>query len=211
LTFVADIGSLLSLNLLEEAAMLRTVLLLISLAVAGFASSMSFTLAHPGPTIGTPFEVVVELNADQALAGYQFDLMFTPNLQVLTITQTGFFLAEGLGLAWTSIDNTNRVVTGLNDVAVAGGGVIGSDSLMRIEFLATEPGSATLEFANLLTIDENFEIVTPSTQSLTFFVAATPPPTPGGEVPEPAPLTLAAAGILLLVAKKSAAAWRKAA
>lgn len=186
--------------------MLRTVLLLISLAVASSASSMSFTLTHPGPVIGTPFEVVVELEADQVLAGYQFDLLFTPNLQVLTITQTGFFLTEGLGLAWTSIDNVNRVVTGLNDVAVAGGGVIGSDSLMRIEFLATAPGSATLDFANLLVIDENFEIVTPSTQFLTFFVAATPPPTPEGEVPEPTPLTLAAAGILLLVAKKSAAA-----
>jgi hypothetical protein len=194
--------------------MLRAALLWILFAVTSFGSTtFSFQLLNPTPVVGTPFEVEVTLTTGQVIAGYQFDAVFTPTLQVLSITETGFFLTEGLGLAWDSIDNTNGVVSFLNNVTVGLGGLTGSDSLMRIEFLPASPGSVTLDFQNVLAIDENFEFVLPDTESLTFLVESPPRPREA-EVPEPGSLALTAAAIGLLaarlkLARKFAAAWQK--
>jgi hypothetical protein len=194
----------------EEAAVFRAALLSILFVVSSFGSSLSFTLTDASPTVGSPFEVVVELTTDQIIAGYQFDLLFTPNLEVVTITQTGFFLTGGLGLAWTSIDNGNGIVMALNDVAVGGGGVTGIDSLMRIEFLPIAPGEVTVNLDNVLTIDDNFEIVLTTWESRMFSVEPAPPT---GEVPEPGSLMLTGGAMLILTARrgiaKRLAAWRK--
>jgi len=182
----------------------------IMLASCGGAHAGSYFLTNPSGLSnvaqGSAFNMDVVLQSYETdIFAFDFEVTFPSFLNVLGVTESGYFGANGvLGLSPT-IDNTNGVISGLYDAAAAPNNVVGDgltqDSIVSIVFFAVATGSGSVNIecdngndcANYpMLSDGSFnplgvDFILPG--SVTVVPADSgggPPPPQQGDVPEPA-------------------------
>ena len=174
---------------------------LLAIPTAFGGTIISVVPVQPIVSNGETFNVDVVISGLPDLIGFQFDLAFPNFLSLNSVTEAGYFAANGVSFsAGTPSADT---VTGIFDVLVSPG-VPDPDTLVRFSFTAFGLGTGNISLDNILLLNSSFEEVpVDENQFAEIAVIPGPPPT-GTEVPEPGgfSLTMVAAGVAL------AAYWR---
>ena len=116
------------------------------LALCGAAHATTDLSIVPTPnnvTVGDTFTLDVNLSSDNSnISGFDFEVTFPTFLQVLMVTEEGYFAANGTGISPT-IDNMNGVVSSIFDSASMPDDLAnpGPDTLVAIQFQAIMTGS----------------------------------------------------------------------
>lgn len=155
------------------------------------ATIISVDPATNNVTEGDIFTLKVNLSSDNpSINGFDFEVTFPSFLNVISVTEQGYFAANGSGISPT-IDNANGNVSGIFDAAASPDNLAnpGPDTLVAIQFQALVPGSGTVavvcdnnnDCANFpMLADSNFNSI-PVDQLLSATVTASP----SSPVPEP--------------------------
>jgi hypothetical protein len=174
-----------------------------TLALAIMAASLPakgaiISLSSPSAvTIGNAVEIDLSIDLDpgETLYAYQVNINFPLFLQADSVTELGYFAANGVG-ATPTIDNTGRVVSVFS--SLSGSDILSSDdSLFRITFstLATGSGLAEIDPSLLILLDGSFSDVTVN--------GLTPASVEVNAVPEPATILGVAAGLAAVAMARS--------
>jgi hypothetical protein len=130
------------------------------------------------------------------LFGFQFDVLFGPSTLSATSETEGAFLATGGTTFFVggTIDNVGGSVTNTaNTLIGAISGVDGSGTLAVLEFTGLAPGTTSIDLANVILLDSNFNPIDFTTQDASVTVE-------GSVVtPEPSGVLLLGTGLLGLI------------
>jgi|GEM_PF-5260027 len=177
----------------------------LGLSIPGFASAdvILTATASPNPiAVGEASTITVTLSDDSganSVAGFQFDLQFTPTiLQVESITEEGYFANNGLtGLTIATINNTAGTITLIADTAATPENPGTGDPLVAIAFSAIDSGSSPITIANAIISDSQLHQIA-STEVNTTVIAQASVPEPKSFLLVGISLTLALFGAHLI-------------
>jgi hypothetical protein len=153
--------------------------------------------------VGQVFNVDLNISTDQEVFGFQFDLAFPSALvNVIGVTEQGFFAANGCCFLFDTPDNTIGTVTNVLDAIIGTPGLTGSDTLVTFQFVATGLGDGTISLQNVILSDENTNAITVDTINNADFSVITPEPSTAMF------LALGAAPLLFLLRRRHPAQTR---
>ena len=135
----------------------------------GFAFSADTTRIRVGDT--ATFRIDAEKVSD--LAGWQFDLIFNPDVLEAVEVNEGDFLKKGDGNTFFqrgTIDNTVGKIAGLSSALISKNGVTGTGNLLSVVFSAKAVGSSELALRNFQLGSTNGEVVSAGVRHLTITV-----------------------------------------
>jgi hypothetical protein len=180
-------GALIMKNIIATAFLFAT-LVAVPRVPAAVILSVSPSPVEVAP--GSSFQLNVTLSGFPDIVGFQFDVSYPSFLNLDTVTEGGFFAANGV----TFSPGTAGVgtVTGISDVLISPG-VPDPDTLVILGFTATGPGSGVVSLDNIVLLDSTFS---------TAIVDQTDPAivtvTSSADVPEPESWVLVLIGLGLL-------------
>ena len=129
-------------------------------AFFGFDPGTEYTVANPGvgytfskTPIHTGDTFTLDIGAKDVLdlAGWQFDIVFDPNILEAISVSEGDFLKKDGGTTFFQggrIDNTSGKITGLNAARLSDRGVTGTGTLLQVRFKAKSGGETELSLKN---------------------------------------------------------------
>jgi hypothetical protein len=141
--------------------------------------------------------VDVDISGVSDLYAYQFDVLFGAATVSATSENEGSFLLGGGTTFFVpgAVDNLGGSVTATaNTLIGAISGVDGSGTLVVLQFTGVAPGTTSIDLANVILLDSNFNSIDFSTENASVTVQ-------GGGVPasEPSGLLLLGMGLITLV------------
>ncbi len=132
------------------------------------------------------------LGDGNSVAGFQFDLLFPTFVQATNVIEDGYFHGNGCCFFFSGIDNTNGVVSGINDIAFPGQTT--QADLVTIDFTAIAAGSGAFGLQNVALSDDNGNSI--PFIPLDAFITVVPGQGPGSPAPEPSCVVLFFIGAL---------------
>jgi hypothetical protein len=140
--------------------------------------------------------VDVDISGVNDLYAYQFDVLFGAAVSATSENEGSFLLGGGTTFFVPgAVDNLGGSVTATaNTLIGAISGVDGSGTLVVLQFTGVDPGTTSIDLANVILLDSNFNSIDFSTQNASVTVQ-------GGGVPasEPSGLLLLGMGLITLV------------
>jgi hypothetical protein len=149
--------------------------------------------------VNEPYTAKVTVSGVTDFSAYQFDLVYSSNLFAVSVTETGQFASDGIGLYGYTIDNDNGRISSLLEAMVADAAINGSDQLMQVVFLPLAPGPAFIQFENNAAYNVSFDEIPAAWAGLNFEVL--PQDVPDPSVPEPGGLVLGGLGFAVITAR----------
>jgi hypothetical protein len=140
--------------------------------------------------------VDVDISGVNDLYAYQFDVLFGAAVSATSENEGSFLLGGGTTFFVPgAVDNLGGSVTATaNTLIGAISGVDGSGTLVVLQFTGVDPGTTSIDLANVILLDSNFNSIDFSTENASVTVQ-------GGGVPasEPSGLLLLGMGLITLV------------
>ena len=133
------------------------------------------------PTVGSSFNVLINISAVTDLFGYQFDIQFNPSILSAKSVTEGLFLSAGGATFFIpgTIDNTAGTITFTSDVLISAvSGVTGSGTLANVGFSAIAKGPSAISLSNVELLDSKFNDIAFSTTGTNITVDGTSPRIP---------------------------------
>ena len=146
---------------------------------------------------GNTFAVDVNISGVTDLYGFQFDVLFGPATVSATSETEGPFLASGGTTFFVpgTIDNVGGSVTATADTLIGAlSGVNGSGPLAVLDFTGLASGTTSIDLANVILLDSNFNSIGFTTQNASLTVSPSVVPTP-----EPSSFLLLVTGLAALI------------
>lgn len=143
-------------------------------------------------TVGSFFDVFVEIADVTDLYAFGFDLGFDPSiLKADSVTEGSFLLGGGsTTFIYDTIDNVNGSITEIaNSLIGAVPGVSGSGKLVSIHFMALAAGISSLTLSNVILLDADLNDIGFTIEDGSITVA-------GNAVPEPCTMVLLCSGLI---------------
>jgi hypothetical protein len=166
----------------------------VTLACAPSARAAIILSVSPSPVSVAPggsFQLNVTLSGFPDIVGFQFDVFYPDFLELDTVTEGGFFAANGV--TFSPGAPGVGTVSGVSDVLISPG-VPDPDVLMFLDFTATAPGTGAVSLDNIILLDSSFtETAVDQNNAAAVTSAANP-------VPEPSTWLLMLMGGALLLA-----------
>ena len=103
--------------------------------------------------VNDTFSIDIQVGHVKNLAGWQFDIVFDPNLlEAINVSEGGFLKTDGGTTFFQSgsIDNATGKIAGLIAGRISEGGVSGSGSVLQVRFKAKSEGETELALKNFL-------------------------------------------------------------
>lgn len=141
----------------------------------------------------------VDVSGVTDLYGFQFDVLFGASTVSATSETEGSFLATGGTTFFIpgTIDNVGGGITSTGDTLIGSiPGVAGDGTLAVLIFTGLAPGTSSIDLANGLLLDSNFNSIDFITQDASITVQSTV------VTPEPSSLLLLATGLAALFGAK---------
>ncbi len=154
----------------------------------GFAPDAEYTVVSPGTgfafstdttsvRVGETFTLRVNAEKVTNLAGWEFDLMFDPDvLEVLEVNE-GNFLKTGGGATFFQngkIDNATGEIAGLSSALISKSGITGTGTLLSVGFAAKAAGESQLALRNFQLGSNAGEVIPAGARDLTITVESKP-------------------------------------
>jgi hypothetical protein len=140
-------------------AFLSTIFVFNPLPVFADATVISIQPPVSNPTVGSFFDVIVDITGVNDLYAFQFDIAFNPAVISAVSVAEGSFLPGGGGSFFIpgTIDNTTGAITYTADSLISPStGVSGDGTLADISFQALTGGTSLIELSNIFLLDPNF-------------------------------------------------------
>jgi hypothetical protein len=182
---------------LTHKTILAAVVLVLMFSSCAFADTVvsvqpASTTIAPGGTA----TLDVNIAGVTDLFGFQFDVLFGPSTLSATSETEGAFLAAGGTTFFVpgTIDNVGGSVTNTaNTLIGAISGVDGGGTLAVLEFMGLAPGMTSVDLANIVLLDSNFNPIDFTTEDASVTVEGSVP------TPEPSGALLLCSGFVALV------------
>ena len=153
-----------------------------------FSPDTTYTLVSPGTgfafsadttsvRVGDTFTVRVNAEKVTDLAGWQFDLMFDPDVLEAVEVREGNFLKGNGGTTFFqrgTIDNTAGKIAGISSALISKGGITGTGTLLSVVFSAKAAGSSELALRNFQLGSTTGAVIPAGVRDLTITVASGP-------------------------------------
>jgi len=146
-------------------------------------------------TVGSSFDVFVNISPVTAFYAFQFDITFDPAILSATSVAEGTFLQSGGNFFPGFTDNPSGSITFIANSLIGPDGISGSGTLADIKFLALGPGTSLIDLSNvilLVLLDSKLDDIAFTTTSGSVTVVS------GVSVPEPATILLISMGLVAL-------------
>ena len=154
----------------------------------GFSPDTAYTLVSPGtgfafstdtPSVRVGDTFTVHVNAEKIsdLAGWQFDLMFDPDVLEAVEVREGNFLKRSGGTTFFqrgTIDNTAGKIVGVSSALISKNGVTGTGNLLSVVFSAKADGNGELTLRNFQLGSNTGDVIPAGVRDLTISVASVP-------------------------------------
>jgi cohesin domain-containing protein/PEP-CTERM motif-containing protein len=181
---------------------------LLLFSASAFADGATLSVQPASSTIspGGTVTLDVDIAGVTDLYAYQFDLLFGSSTVSATTETEGDFLGGGGTTFFIpgTVDNVGGSITATaNTLIGAIGGVSGDGTLVVLTFTGLAGGTTSIDFANVMFYDSNFNSIDVTTEAGSVTVQGG-----GGGVPAPEPssfllLGFALVGLATLAAKKA--------
>jgi len=164
-----------------------------------YADGVTVSIEPTSSTVSTggTASVDVDISGVSNLYGFQFDALFGASTVSATSETEGAFLPSGGTTFFIpgTIDNVGGSVTDTADTLIGAiSGVDGSGTLAVLEFTGLAPGTTSIDLANVILLDSNFNSISFTTEDASVTVKSSVI-----ETPEPSGLPLLGIGLIGLV------------
>ena len=154
----------------------------------GFSPDTTYTLVSPGTgfafsadttsvRVGDTFTVRVNAEKISDLAGWQFDLIFDPDVLEAVEVREGNFLKRSGGTTFFqrgTIDNTAGKIASVSSALISKNGVTGTGNLLSVVFSAKADGNGELTLRNFQLGSNTGDVIPAGVRDLTITVASVP-------------------------------------
>lgn len=143
------------------------------------------------PSVGSFFDVFVDISSVTDLYAFQFDISFNPAILSGTSVTEGAFLPAGGATFFIpgSIDNIGGSISFTADILLSAvSGVSGSGTLADLQFQALTMGTSPVNLSNIILLDSNLSDIPFNTSNGSV-----------SSVPEPSTILLLGSGLIGLV------------
>ena len=141
------------------------------------------------PTVGSIFDVPVNVSGVTDLYAFQFDITFNPTILAAMMVNEGTFLQSSGGFFPGLIDNGAGTISFTADSLIGSvPGVDGNGTLADISFQALTLGTSPIDLSNVVLLDSNLGSISSDSQGGSVTVVA----------PEPATFFLISMGMVAL-------------
>ena len=166
---------------------------LVSILSSPLLADPVLSIAPSTSTVSVGGTVTFDVNISDItnLSAYQFDINFDPAVASAISTMEGSFLVSGGGFVPNLIDNVGGTVS-VADTLIGPLSVSGTGTLAIITMSGFAAGTTTLDFANVIFLDPNFNLINPTLVGGSLTVSST-------SVPEPSSFLLLLVGISTLL------------
>lgn len=156
---------------------LAAVVVLLTLPVPGSSATVSIQPSSSSALIGQTISLAVSIDSAVGIAGYGFDVSFTPGvLELTSVTPGNLFAPSDSVVFLPAINNAGGSATGFAESIVGPGSFTGSGSLLTLVFRALAGGSSSVTLADLLVVDANGEPLDVGTANAAVNVSNVPEP-----------------------------------
>ncbi len=154
----------------------------------GFAPEAEYAVVYPGTgfvlstdttsvRVGDTFTVRIGAEKVTDLAGWQFDVAFSPEILEAVEVSEGDLLKKGGGTTFFqrgTIDNTTGKIAGLSAALLSEKGVSGTGRLLSVVFSARGAGDSELTLSSFQLGDSTGEVIAAGVPNLTITVESKP-------------------------------------
>lgn len=147
------------------------------LPISASAATVVASVPQPMYQAGDLIPVSLSINSVTDLYAFQVDLTFDPlQLSAQSVTEGGYFAANGVGFGPATIDNTAGTISYIADsLSGTGPGFTGATTLATIDFMAKGAGHGMVSPVNITLLDSSLNTIAETSTAATVNVAALAP------------------------------------